>query len=252
MAAVLAQRTADESTIAPGGAACDVGLATTPATRHAASRLVHDRYVASGYMKPNPTGTRVGRHPDSTRVFVARQAAQVVATVSLVEDSADGLPCDALYRDELGAMRAMGQRLAEVSALAVADETSREGFRTVRALIQVVALYAVRIARLDALVITVNPRHTAFYERRLGFERFGPVRSYDAVNGAPAVPLRLDLRRALVAARGDAFATSLLAREEADRIVWRLRRDLGDVRLKSLHSIGDGGAIRPLTPTEVW
>jgi hypothetical protein len=175
----------------------------------------------------------------------------VVATVSLVEDSPHGLPCDALYRDELRAPRAMGQRLAEVSALAVADETSREGFRTVRALVQVVALYAVRIARLDALVITVNPRHSAFYERRLGFERFGPVRSYDAVNGAPAVPLRLDLRRALVAARGDAFATSLLARQEAAGIVWRLRRDLGDPRLKLLHSASDESVIRPLAPTEV-
>ena len=77
------------------------------------------------------------------------------------------------------------------------------------------------------------------------------MRSYDAVNGAPAVPLRLDLRRALAAARGDAFATSLLAREEAERIVWRLRRDLADLRLKSLHSASEESVIRRLAPMEV-
>jgi hypothetical protein len=221
-----------------------VGLATTRAAFDAASRLVHDRYVERGYMKPHPSGTRVGRHQGlgSTRVFVARDAGRVVATVSLVEDSPHGLPCDALYRDELAPMRARRERLAEVSALAVADDVSREGSRTVRALFQVVALYAVRLARLDALVVTVNPRHTAFYERRVGFERFGPVRSYDAVDGAPAVPLRLALPR---------LAASLVDSADTARILRRLRRELDEPRLKSLHSRRDGGAFGLTLTTEV-
>jgi hypothetical protein len=207
---------------------------------------VHDRYVERGYMKPHPSGTRVGRHQvlRSTRVFVARAAGRVVATVSLVEDSPHGLPCDALYRDELAAMRARRERLAEVSALAVAGDASREGSRTVRALFHAVALYAVRLARLDALVVTVHPRHTAFYERRVGFERFGPARSYDAVDGAPAVPLRLDLRRA-------PFAGALAAGDETERVLRRLRRDLDALRLKSLHSRREREAFGPTTTMEV-
>lgn len=222
---MLGHRTVPESTIE---------LATTRAELEAASRLVHDRYVERGYMKPHPTGTRVTSHQAllSTRVFVARQGGRVVATVSIVEDSPHGLPCDALYRPELAAMRVRGERLVEVSALAVAEDAGREGSQTVRSLIEAVAAYAMH-TRLDALVITVNPRHAAFYERGLGFERFGPVRSYDAVGGAPAVPLRLDLRRALAAASGDEGT--------------RLTRAL----LKSLHSLRHDDAIRPRRIAEV-
>jgi hypothetical protein len=241
---VLAQRTADEPTIAPGAARCDVGLATTRGAHEAAFRLVHDRYVASGYIDPDPSGARVAFHQTlpSTRVFVGREAGRVVATVSLVVDSEHGLPCDTLYPTELAAMRATHPRLAEVSALAVRDGGS-EGYVTVRALMQCLAVYAVRIAHLDALCITVNPRHTRFYERRLGFEQFGPMRAYDLVKGAEAVPLRLDLRRAVTGPGRDAFAASLMDTVATDHLVRTLRRDLGEVRLKSFHPNGAYGAV---------
>lgn len=178
-------------------ATVDIELATTRAVFEDACRLVHDAYVARGYMTPHPSGTRIGWHQSlpSTRVYVARDAGRVIATIALVPDSVHGVPCDALYPWELAAMRAGGERIAEVAAFAIDERHRTTGRETVRALIQAVAA---DVRRFTTLCITVNPRHTRFYETRLGFERFGPVKSYGAVNGAPAVPLRLDVARAAV------------------------------------------------------
>lgn len=173
----------------------DIELATTRAVFEDACRLVHDTYVERGYMTPHPSGTRIGWHQSlpSTRVYVARDDGRVIATIALVPDSVHGVPCDAVYPWELAAMRAGGERIAEVAAFAIDERYRSTGRDVVRALIQAVAADA---RRFTTLCITVNPRHARFYETRLGFERFGPVKPYRAVNGAPAVPLRLDVARA--------------------------------------------------------
>src|SRR6185503_13907745 len=43
------------------------------------------------------------------------------------------------------------------------------------------------------VVIEVNPRHVAYYQKLLLFEVCGPEKPCPRVNGAPAVLLRLDL-----------------------------------------------------------
>jgi hypothetical protein len=190
-----------------------VERATEPAVLDEARRLLHDEYVARGYMKPAPGGVRIGFHHalPATHVYVGRDAGRVVATIALIPDTVHGLPCDALYPWELAAMRARGERLAEVSAFAIDPRYRSTGREAVRALVHAVAAAA---TRFTTLCITVNPRHARFYEARLGFERFGPVKACGAVDGAPAVPLRLDVRRAaarlkslhLVAAANDSPA----------------------------------------------
>jgi hypothetical protein len=176
-------------------ASVEVGLATTTQDLEGAFRLVHDQYAARGYIGPDPSRQRRTAHQalPSTKVFVARAGGVVIATVTLVPDSPLGMPCDALYGDELAAMRASGWRLAEVSALAVDDRWRVHGVKVLLSLVQVVALYGRHIAGVDALCITVHPRHVRFYEEWLRFQRFGAVKPYAAVNGAPAVALRLDL-----------------------------------------------------------
>jgi hypothetical protein len=150
-------------------------------------------------------------------VFVARAGGAVVATVSVIADSVLGLPCDELYAAELAAFRATGRRLGEVSALAVSDAWRGAGLATLRALVRVVGVYGRDIARLDDLCIAVHPRHAPFYEGLLRFTRFGGLKTYDAVNGAPAVGLRLDLRE-LDAPLGEAsFAARVFDAEERKR-----------------------------------
>jgi hypothetical protein len=180
------------------GGALEVAQAMTTADLDAAFTLLHDRYVERGYIEPHPSGRRMTVHhalPD-TRVFVARCQARVVGTVSLIPDSLFGMPCDDLYPAEVAAMRSRGRRLAEVSALAIDRRWRSAGPAIIRSLIQLVAVHGSR-APVDDLCVTVHPRHARFYELRLAFEPFGPPRLYTALNDAPAVALRLDVRAAL-------------------------------------------------------
>jgi GNAT superfamily N-acetyltransferase len=198
-------RHGEASTQAPGGRQCraanarvrdaEFGLAVSVDTLDAACRLVHDQYVSRGFMTPHPSGLRLGVHHalPTTKVFVATVGPQVVGTVTLIEDSPLGLPMEEIYRRDLDRFRAEGRRLAEASALA-ADPTYRGvGLPLLLRLMRVLVLYALDLAPLDLLCIAVNPRHVEFYRRVLRFEIFGELKSYEKVNGAPAVALRLDL-----------------------------------------------------------
>ena len=196
-------------------------LAVTHGDLDQAERLVHEVYVARGLRAATPPrpGTRT-RHTD---VFVARLGNAVGATLSLLCDSSRGLPADALYRADLAALRAEGRRLAEVSALAVDAQWRGAALALVRPLVQLVGIYARDIAGVDELCIAVHPRHAPFYEHAFGFTRFGVEKSYSAVNGAPAVGLRLDLRRPPVAG---ALSGALFGPGEVARVRAALRMDL--------------------------
>ena len=198
-----------------------LGLAVTPDAVEQAERLVHEIYVGRGYRD----AARARRRPGSSArraVFVAGVNGDVIGTLSLLRDSARGLPADALYAPELAVLRADGRRLAEVSALAVAPDWRGAALALVRPLVQLVGVYARDVGHVDELCITVHPRHAAFYERRLGFVRFGAEKPYGAVNGSPAVGLRLDLRRPPItgvlsgALFGDADVARVRAALEAD------------------------------------
>jgi hypothetical protein len=234
-------------------ASIDVGLATTRDELDAASRLVHDCYVRRGYVEPSADGRHVSPYlaMPSTAVFVARADGAVVATVSLVVDSALLLPSDELYGVELAAFRAAGRRLAEVSALAVNEQWRGAALGALRALVRVVGIYGREIARVDDLCIAVHPRHAPFYEGRLRFRRFGGLKAYEAVNGAPAVGLRLDLHQ-LDSPLGDTtFAGSLFGAEQRARVRAGLHRDLRRIAGSPLQNLHWTPAVAPAGVAEV-
>jgi hypothetical protein len=188
------------------------GLAITRDDLHQAQRLVHDVYVARGLRDPHAR-----RHAAGTAravVFVARVDGAVGATLSLLRDSPRGLPADTIYARELAALRADGRRLAEVSALAVDAQWRGAALALVRPLVQLLGVYARDVEGADELCIAVHPRHASFYEGRFGFTRFGAEKPYAAVQGAPAVGLRLDLHRPPVpgALSGMLFKSGEIAR----------------------------------------
>jgi GNAT superfamily N-acetyltransferase len=172
------------------------GLAQSVPAIDQALRLVHDQYVARGYMTAHPSGRRLSPHYalSTTRVFVATVGPQVVGTVTLIEDSPLGLPMDEIYEGDLDQFRAQRCRLAEASALAVHPRYRGIGLPLLLPLMRVLVMYAADLAALDILCIAVNPRHVEFY-RRLTFDVFGELRTYARVNGAPAIALCLHLDR---------------------------------------------------------
>src|SRR5512133_529870 len=89
--------------------------------------VLHDAYVDSGFMKPDPSGMRVTIYHalPTTTMLCAKYDDQVVGTVSLIRESALGVPLQAIY--DLGSLRLKEGQIAEVSALAVHREFRRTG-----------------------------------------------------------------------------------------------------------------------------
>jgi hypothetical protein len=165
-------------------------IAETQAEREAAFRLVYNAYVASGLIPRNVYGMRVTPYQlqPTTTVFVARLGEALTHTVTLIEDADLGMPLESLYGDEVGSMRSEGYRMAEVSCLAGNPEVvdRRQGFSIYVNLMGLMAQYG-RYHGVDRLLVACHPRHSRFYEDFLGFEVFGGLKSYDTVNGNPAV-----------------------------------------------------------------
>jgi hypothetical protein len=159
-----------------------------------ALELVHNNYVRCGYMKPNAARIRLGVHYalPSTRTYIALVDEEIVATISFFLDSPLGLPLDSLYLDQANLLRSQNRKIAEVGMLADRREELSRGLHVLLPMMKLV-FHASRETRMDDLLITVNPKHVAFYERLLCFEKIGPTRDYKAVSNAPAVLLRVNV-----------------------------------------------------------
>ncbi len=179
----------------------EVLVANDRPAREQAWSLVYQAYVQKGYMSPCPSRMRILPQDalPGTTTFVARERAgagdAAAATLTIVPDSPLGLPMDGLYRRELDALRAAGRRPCEIAKLVVCVE-EKAGMEMLMHLFKLAYLAAWRLDGCTDFVITVNPRHEKYYRRLLLFEPIGETRSYESVNGAPAVPLRLDLVKA--------------------------------------------------------
>ncbi|MBI3826504.1 MAG: hypothetical protein HY294_10955 [Candidatus Rokubacteria bacterium] len=160
----------------------------------AALRLVHDQYVAHGYMSRHPTGRRLSlQHAlPSTRVFVAADARRVVGTLTLIPDSPLRLPMDEIYGVELDGLRRQARAIAEVSAFALDPAYRAAGVAIIVRMVRL-AIIAAEQAGVDDTCVAVNPHHVDFYLEFLRFSPLGERRDYRKVNGAPAVALRFDV-----------------------------------------------------------
>lgn len=240
MALMIAAVGQNSVVTAPARTRLKFGLARRTNAWKGAFRLVHDQYVARGYMSPLPSGLRVGPHHalPSTKVFVVRDEGRVVGTVTLIQDSPLGLPMDELYGAELAGLRAEGRRLTEVSALAIDDDYKASGVSILTKLIRLVILYASEIAQDDDICFTVNPRHVRFYRRLLPHAyQIGEIKAYHKVNGAPAALLRLDvniLRDLIPVVQASGGAYEFVFRpDDFAKTVARLRREARRSRLTS-------------------
>ncbi|HEX7447584.1 MAG TPA: hypothetical protein VF306_08570, partial [Pirellulales bacterium] len=82
-------------------------VADSFAEREAAFRLVYAAYTRAGLIEQNPFQMRVTPYQllDTTDMFVAVQAGEVISTVSLVSDGEIGLPMEAIYDHEVEKLR---------------------------------------------------------------------------------------------------------------------------------------------------
>lgn len=171
------------------------GVARQPAERLAALRLVHQRYAAARLIEPSQLKLRVTPHhlSSSTTIFVGVVGKSVWCTVSLVGDSRLGLPLESIYSGEVARLRNQGRRLAEVSCLAFSDRGSSRTFGKAFIGLNRIMAQSARHQGYDSLLMTCNPRHLAYYEKKMRFRQIGGVKQYPSVKNRPAVASVLHL-----------------------------------------------------------
>jgi len=173
-------------------------IADTREELEACFKLLHDAYVGSGFMTPDPSGMRVTIYHalPTTTTLCAKYDGKVVGTLSLIRESAIGFPLQRIF--DLTSVRAKPGNIAEVSALAVHPRFRRTGGTILFPLMKFMYEYCTTFFDTRHLVIAVNPRHIEMYESLLFFRRLtaNVVENYDFVNGAPAVGATLDLKHA--------------------------------------------------------
>ena len=161
-------------------------------------KLLHDAYVGAGFMKPAQSGLRATIYHalPTTTTLCAKYDGQVVGTLSLIRESVFGFPLQAIF--DLKDIRAVGGKIAEVSALAVHPDFRKTGGAILFPLMKFMYEYCTTFFDTRHLVIAVHPTRIEMYESLLFFERLteNKVDNYDFANGAPAVGASLDLRNA--------------------------------------------------------
>lgn len=171
-------------------------IATSKEDLSAAFRLLHDNYVHAGFMNPHPSGMRLTKYHTlpSTTTIVAKIGSEVVGTVSLVRNGVFGSPVEEIF--DLSQYRQKGERICEVSSLAVDRKYSGQHGKILFPLLNYLFQYSEKCFGIDYLAIAVNPMWWDFYEHVLLFKRLQQdvVSNYSFVNGAPAVGGILDLR----------------------------------------------------------
>jgi len=165
-----------------------IRLANTEGRRSKASFLIRRRYAWRGYQ----ISAQSGAAPNQI-ALVAFNQEQPVATIAVGVDSPVGLGIEALYPDEVEALRRSGCKLCEFTKLAVDNVVRSKA--VLAAIFHIAYIYAHRIRKCTDLLIEVNPRHVRFYEAMLGFKKCGQQKNDPRVN-APALLLRLELMHA--------------------------------------------------------
>lgn len=173
-------------------------IAETREELEACFKILHDSYVAAGFMKPHPSGLRVTLYHalPTTTTLCAKWDGQVVGTISMIRDGVFGFPLQAIF--DLSDVRSREGQIAEISALAVHPDFRKTGGAVMFPLMKFMRDYCSLYFDTRHLVIAVNPDRIEMYESLLCFERLQEqvVGNYDFANGAPAVGATLDLRQA--------------------------------------------------------
>jgi GNAT superfamily N-acetyltransferase len=173
----------------------ELKIADTQDELEACFRILHDAYVAAGFMQPDPSGLRVTIYHalPTTTTLCAKWDGQVVGTISMIREGVFGFPLQSIFN--LGQVRAKAGRIAEISALAIDPRFRATGGRILFPLMKFMYEYCRDYFDTRHIVIAVNPNKIEMYESLLFFERLQArvVDNYDFANGAPAVGAALDL-----------------------------------------------------------
>lgn len=158
-----------------------------------AFNLVYQRYLEFGYTEENNCKMRFSAHEllPSSQTFVSTCSESVLATATIVPDSEIGLPLSCSYHEQLNLLRSQNRKVAEGTMFSGCKQgQSNDGhLQLIRAAFGWCAQNCI-----DDFCIVVNPKHTGFWEKMLGFQRLSSETSCPHVCDAPGILLRLDFQ----------------------------------------------------------
>ena len=158
-----------------------------------AFRVVHDSYVALGYIERQPSRMWLQPHHCTGRstVLVARRAGRIVGTATVFVDGGAGLPVEGSYPTDARRCREEGV-VFEIGSLAVVPEERGTGLAV---LVQTAALYfGSRVRGATHCLITIPPSRVHYYAALFGFVEVRQDRTYHGFR-RPAVLMSLALSR---------------------------------------------------------
>lgn len=208
--------------------ALTVEPAHTDARREAASILLRDRYGWRGY-----AGAHIPDFDGTNHLpLVATCRGLAIGTLTVSLDGLKGLGCEATFPEAVGALRDAGRRLCEFTRLAIDPEAGSR--QAIASLFQVAYLVATKLGEADTVMLEVNPRHVAYYQRIIGATVLAGERFHERAQ-APAVLLSIacdDVRQRInmsasdlpvLAARRSLYSLALSPLEES-AILARIRQ----------------------------
>jgi hypothetical protein len=176
-----------------------IRLASSDGERNRANMLLSRMYSWRGYGVSHSLPSA----PNCV-TFTATADEDVIGTLTLAVDSASGLACDRLFKDELDKFRAApGASLCELTKFAF--DTSLPARPRLAALFHIIFIFGSLHYDCTDLFIEVNPRHRRFYQAMLGFTPVGSPKMNKVVN-APSQLMWLnvaDIRQKIRQYAGD-------------------------------------------------
>lgn len=145
-------------------------LAETQDELEGAFSVLHNSYVEVGLMKKDPSGLRVTPYHalNSTVTLIGKKGSEVIATVTIISDSKLGLPSENFI--DLSNLRQGGNRIAEISALAIKKEYRG---RVLLHLLKFMYEWCINYSSINHLIATLTTDSKAYelYEAVLFFKR---------------------------------------------------------------------------------
>lgn len=160
-----------------------------------AFNLVYQSYVELNYMDPNEAKIRLNKYNtlSTTVILVAKWKDEVVGTLSIIPDSALGIPSEESWN--LAHYKSGGRQIAEISALSIKKGFRKQRGKLLLPLCKLMYYFCTKVLQLDGIIISTKLEVEPFYTDVLLFEKIelGSQNQNKTVKGAPSTCCYLTL-----------------------------------------------------------
>ena len=162
-----------------------IGMANSLQLRQQAYELMHQLYVESGVINPQPSKMWLSIFDglEDTATIIFKDNDEVIATGTLIFDSPFGLPLESSFKAETDKIRTQSIKLVECISLGINKRFHNTNL--IYHLIHALVLFADQVENCSDFIVTTHKKHSFFYKRALCCTEIGEARAYDKVNNAP-------------------------------------------------------------------